>query len=57
MADVEIEVVAGSAGADHHLAERLGGEDRRGKGGLSDVLEDDVRSISEDLLDRLGEAA
>ena len=49
VADVEVEVVAGGGGADHHLAERLHDEDRRREGRLSDVLEHDVRVVAENL--------
>src|SRR3954452_15440325 len=42
VADVEVEVVARGAGADHDLAERLDRQHRRGERGLTDVLEDDV---------------
>src|SRR3954466_2897433 len=57
VADVEVEVVARGAGADHDLAERLDGEDRRRERGLADVLEHDVGRPAEDLLDGLAEAA
>jgi hypothetical protein len=55
VADVEVERVAGGRAADHHLAERLDDKDRGGEGGLTDVLEDDVRRVAEDLLHLLRE--
>jgi hypothetical protein len=54
--DVEVEVVARGAGADHDLAERPHAEHRGRECRLADVLEDDVRRLAEDLADRLGEA-
>src|ERR1700691_1264603 len=56
VSDVEVEVDAGRAGADHDFAERLGGEHRGREGRFADMLEDDVGSVAEDLLDALGEA-
>src|SRR5262249_43389046 len=38
VADIEVEVVARCAGADHDLAERLDGQDRGRERGLADVL-------------------
>ena len=55
VADVEVEVVAGGAGADDDLAERLDGEHGGRERRLADVLEDDVGRVAEDLLDALGE--
>src|SRR4051812_43595174 len=57
VAHVEVQLVAGRAGADHDLAERLDREHRGGEGRLADVLEDDVGRVAEDLLDALGERA
>ena len=57
VAHVEVEVVTGGPGADHHLPERLDHEHRGGERRLADVLEDDVGRGAQDLSDRLGEAA
>src|SRR3954466_4562643 len=57
IADVEVEVVARGAGADHDLAERLDHEHRCREGGLADGLEHDVGLVAQDLLDPLLEGA